>query len=62
MEAGDDTVFVPAVVEQPARPPGRRGDPDDLRGVTIRVPDGVSADHIERVLLAVQVAMHRPGR
>ncbi|MEO7680621.1 MAG: transposase [Sphingomonas sp.] len=58
MEAGDDTAFVPAVVDQPARP-ARAGAEIriDLRGVTIRVPDGVSADHIERVLLAVQVAM-----
>ncbi|SEH14984.1 hypothetical protein SAMN05428974_1323 [Sphingopyxis sp. YR583] len=28
----------------------------NVRGMKIRVPDGVTADHIERVLLAVQVA------
>ena len=57
-EAGDDTAFVPAVVEQPAKPEQTCAEIRiDLRGVTIRVPDGVSADHIERVLLAVQVAM-----
>jgi transposase len=52
--------FVPAVVE---------GAPDSaqaaieageiivtLEGATVRVPAGVSADHIERVLLAVRVS------
>lgn len=58
MEAGDDTAFVPAVVDQPAKLPRAGAEISiDLRGVTIRVPDGVSANHIERVLLAVQVAM-----
>jgi transposase len=58
MEADDDTAFVPAVVDQPAKLEEMCAEIRiDLRGVTIRVPDGVSADHIERVLLAVQVAM-----
>ena len=58
MEAGDDTAFVPAVVDQPSRSEGASAEIlIELRGVTIRVPDEVSADHIERVLLAVQVAM-----
>lgn len=57
MEGGDDTAFVPAVVDQPARPEGAGAEIlIELRGMTIRVPDGVSADHIERVLVAVQVA------
>jgi len=56
MEAGDATAFVPAVV-QPARSEGAWVEiVIELRGMTIRVPDGVSADHIERVLVAVQVA------
>jgi len=58
MEAGGDTAFVPAVIDQPSRSEGACAEMlIELRGVTIRVPDGVSADHIERVLLAVQVAM-----
>ena len=57
MEAGDQPTFVPAVVEEPAKPQASFAEIRiNLRGVTIRVPDGVSADHIERVLLAVQVA------
>ena len=53
-----DTAFVSAVVDQPARSEGASAEIlIELRGVTIRVPDEVSADHIERVLLAVQVAM-----
>lgn len=57
MEASGDTAFVPAVVDQPTRSDG--GCTEiliELCGMTIRVPDGVSADHIERVLLAAQVA------
>ena len=57
MEAGDQPTFVPAVVEEPAKPQASCAEIRiNLRGLTIRVPDGVSADHIERVLLAVQVA------
>ena len=57
MEAGDQPTFVPAVVEEPAKPQASGAEIRiSVRGVTIRVPDGVSADHIERVLLAVQVA------
>ncbi len=63
MEAGDRTAFVPAMVEKQssvsATPagPARCGEIRiDVRGMVVRVPDGVTADHIERVLLAVQVA------
>ncbi len=57
MEVGADTAFVPAVVEEPRAPQGSCAEIRiNVRGMTIRVPDGVSADHIERVLLAVQVA------
>ena len=63
MEAGERPAFVPAVVEEPvqARPAASSAPACgqiviELRGMTVRVPDGVSADHIERVLLAVQVA------
>ena len=61
MEAGRGAAFVPAVVEKPD-PPSCATSADfaeiriELSGVVIRVPDGASADHIERVLLAVQVA------
>lgn len=58
MEVTDETAFVPAVVDQSARSEGVSAEIlIELRGVTIRVPEDVSADHIERVLLAVQVAM-----
>lgn len=57
MEAGDQPTFVPAAVEEPAKPQASGAEIRiSVRGMTIRVPDGVSADHIERVLLAVQVA------
>lgn len=61
MEAGRGAAFVPAVVEE-RRPPSCATSVDcadiriELAGLVIRVPDGASADHIERVLLAVQVA------
>jgi transposase len=56
MESGDALAFVPAVVEEPAKSPSCAEIWINVGGMTIRVPDGVSADHIERVLLAVQVA------
>lgn len=56
MESGDVPAFVPAVVEEPAKAqPSCAEIRINVRGMTIRVPDGVTADHIERVLLAVQV-------
>lgn len=56
MESGDVPAFVPAVVEEPAKVlPSCAEIRINVRGMTIRVPDGVTADHIERVLLAVQV-------
>lgn len=61
MEGGRGTTFVPAVVEKSAPPAcaptaGCGEIRIDVGGMVVRVPDGVSADHIERVLLAVQVA------
>ncbi len=57
MEAGEQPAFVPAVIAEPAKLQGSCAEIRiDVGGLTIRVPDGVSADHIERVLLAVQVA------
>jgi transposase len=55
MESDDAPAFVPAMVEEP-----KAGNGAEIRinikGMTIRIPDGVTADHIERVLLAVQVS------
>ena len=59
-----DTAFVAAMVEpprvEPARLPVSGGAGAEIRidlcGMTVRVPEGASADHIERVLQAVQVA------
>jgi transposase len=57
IKTSGDTAFVPAVLDQPARSDRARGEiVIELGGMTIRVPDGVSADHIERGLLAAQVA------
>lgn len=58
MQSGEYTAFVPAVVEEPAKVGAACSNEIriNVRGMTICVPDGVSADHIERVLLAVQVA------
>jgi transposase len=56
MESDDAPAFVPAMVEEPKS----RGNSAEIRinikGMTIRIPEGVTADHIERVLLAVQVS------
>lgn len=61
-ERAEDMSFVPAVVDREAPP---RPAPAvaacgeiviEVCGMKIRVPEGVSADHIERVLLAVQVS------
>ena len=56
MESADAPAFVPAMVEEPKA----RGNSAEIRinikGMTIRIPEGVTADHIERVLLAVQVS------
>jgi transposase len=56
LESGDGPAFVPAVVDEPAKASSCAEIRINVRGMTIRVPDGVTADHIERVLLAVQVA------
>lgn len=56
IEADGPAAFVPALVVA-ALPDGAGAEIRiDLCGVTVRVPEGASADHIERVLLAVQVA------
>ncbi|MBU2135614.1 MAG: transposase [Alphaproteobacteria bacterium] len=56
MESADAPAFVPAMVEEPKA----RGNSAEIRinikGMTIRIPEGTTADHIERVLLAVQVS------
>lgn len=56
-----DMSFVPAVVDQAVPPPTPALAPHgeiiiEIGDIKIRVPDGVSADHIERVLLAVRVS------
>jgi len=61
MESAGRAAFVPAVVEEPrpASCPTTAGGAEiriEVAGMIVRVPDGASADHIERVLLAVQVA------
>ena len=56
IEAADPTSFVPAMLEE-RRPSASTGVEIriELNGVRVFVPDGASADHVERVLLAVQV-------
>tara|TARA_R110000772_G_scaffold62590_10_gene140648 strand:+ start:1278 stop:1685 length:408 start_codon:yes stop_codon:yes gene_type:complete len=53
--------FVPAVIDDQADPPrpAARGEAEiivEVGDVRLRVPDGASADHVERVLLAVMVS------
>ena len=60
-ERVEDMSFVPAVVDPvlPLQPFAATACGEiviEACGMKIRVPEGVSADHIERVLLAVQVA------
>lgn len=63
-ERAEAMSFVPAMVERenagalPGPPPQRVGGQIVIEtgNLKIRVPDDVSADHIERVLLAVQVS------
>lgn len=63
-ERAEAMSFVPAMVERenagalPGPPPQRVGRQIVIEtgNLTIRVPDDVSADHIERVLLAVRVS------
>ena len=56
MESDDAPAFVPAMVEEPKAQGSGAEIRIDIKGMTIRIPDGVTADHIERVLLAVQVS------
>lgn len=56
LESGDGPAFVPTAVDEPAKASSCAEIRINVRGMTIRVPDGVTADHIERVLLAVQMA------
>lgn len=55
LDIGDGAAFVPAVVERsdPSAPAGAEIR-IDVCGVSLFVPDGVSAGHVERVLLAVR--------
>jgi transposase len=62
-ERAEAMSFVPAMVERrmPAHCPARRRNPGgqiviETGTLSIRIPCDVSADHIERVLLAVQVS------
>lgn len=56
MESDDAPAFVPALVEEPKAQGSGAEIRINIKGMTIRIPDGVTADHIERVLLAVQVS------
>lgn len=56
MESDDAPAFVPAMVEEPKAQGSGAEIRINIKGMTIRIPDGVTADHIERVLLAVQVS------
>jgi transposase len=53
--------FVPAVIEEQADPPLPAGRSDaeiivEVGNIRLRVPDTASADHVERVFLAVMVS------
>ena len=55
LEVGDGAAFVPAMLVE-ARPSASAG-PEiriDVGGMSLFVPDGASAGHVERVLLAVR--------
>ena len=56
MESADAPAFVPAMVEEPKAQGSGAEIRINIKGMTIRIPEGVTADHIERVLLAVQVS------
>ena len=56
MESDDAPAFVPPMVEEPKAQGNGAEIRINIKGMTIRIPDGVTADHIERVLLAVQVS------
>jgi transposase len=63
IEAHGQSAFVPAVIDEGHLSPAGQDVPAlsggseigiDVCGVTLRIPDGVSADHIRRVMLAVR--------
>ena len=56
MESDDAPAFVPAMVEEPKAQGSGAEIRINIKGMTIRIPDGVTDDHIERVLLTVQVS------
>lgn len=66
MGSRDQPAFVPVTIEEAHRPHAARSVIDqagscseiciDLCGAVLRIPDGVTADHIERALLAVRAA------
>lgn len=56
----NDTAFVPAIVQDAPRSVTHCVSPGaeiriEFNGMSVFVPDGASADHVERVLLAVRV-------
>jgi len=58
MEAGDGMAFVPAMIAE-APTIAASGNAEiriELAGMIVRVPEAASADHLERVLLAIQVS------
>ena len=44
------------MIEEPKAQGNSAEIPINIKGMTICIPDGVTADHIERVLLAVQMS------
>jgi transposase len=59
LEGGDTMTFVPAMVADGKKAALAGGDAEiriELAGMVVRVPETASADHLERVLLAIQVA------
>jgi transposase len=59
MESGAGMTFVPAMVTEPPKLKSATSDAEirvELCGMVVRVPEITSADHLERVLLAIQVA------
>lgn len=62
----DQPAFVPVTIDEAHRPPTAQSVTDqdggcceiriELCGVSLRIPDGATADHIERALLAVRAA------
>src|SRR3546814_1425470 len=56
MESADAPAFVPAMVEETKARGNRAEIRINIKGMTRRIPEGTTAEHSERVLLAVQVS------